>query len=70
MDYKQDLLTESRIDHVFVSPSIKVERYGILTNTYWKANGRRSRYGDYRDADRRLPSDHYPVFVRVLLDES
>lgn len=67
MDYKQDLLTESRIDHVFVSPSVEVDRYGILTNTYWKVKGSRDRYGDYRNAERRLPSDHYPVMVRVVL---
>lgn len=70
VDYKQDLLTDSRIDHVFVSPSFKVDRYGILTNTYWKTEGRRDRYGYYGDADRRLPSDHYPVFVRLFLVES
>ncbi|MBR1521142.1 MAG: GH92 family glycosyl hydrolase [Bacteroidaceae bacterium] len=31
---------------------LEVERYGVLTNTYW-------------DEQRRLPSDHYPVFVRL-----
>ena len=50
--YHHERKTASRIDHVFVSPQFAVERYGVLTNTYW--------------ADRqRLPSDHYPVFVRL-----
>ena len=50
--YHQERKTTSRIDHVFVSPQFTVERYGVLTNTYW--------------ADQqRLPSDHYPVFVRL-----
>jgi endonuclease/exonuclease/phosphatase family metal-dependent hydrolase len=52
-DYKPDLKTDSRIDHVFVSPSFVVEHYGILTNCYWTEEGRR------------LPSDHYPVFVKL-----
>ncbi len=51
-DYNQEQKTDSRIDHVMVSPSFEVERYGVLTNTYW-------------DNKRRLPSDHYPVLVRL-----
>lgn len=49
-DYKQDFKTFSRIDHVFVSPQTHVDRYGILTNSYWTDR-------------RRNPSDHYPVMV-------
>ncbi len=41
----------SRIDHIFVSPSLKILRYGILTNI---CNGR-------------FPSDHFPVFVEIVL---
>ena len=51
--YHQERKTDSRIDHVFVSPHFTVDRYGILTNTYWTDQ-------------RRLPSDHYPVFVRLI----
>ena len=55
--YHQERKTTSRIDHVFVSPQFTVERYGVLTNTYW--------------ADKqRLPSDHYPVLVRLSIDHS
>lgn len=50
--YHQEQNTDSRIDHIFVSPQFQVERYGILTNTYWADQ-------------RRLPSDHYPVFARL-----
>ena len=50
--FHQERKTASRIDHIFVSKQFAVERYGVLTNTYW--------------ADQqRLPSDHYPVFVRL-----
>lgn len=55
-DYKTDAFTESRIDHIFVTPDIEVEKYGVLTDTYrtfedkWKC---------------RVPSDHFPVKVKV-----
>ncbi len=51
--FNPDRKTDSRIDHVFVSPCFNIMRYGILTNCYWSDNGNR------------LPSDHYPVFVRI-----
>ena len=50
--WHQEQKTDSRIDHVFVSQHFTVDRYGILTNTYWTDQ-------------RRLPSDHYPVFVKL-----
>ena len=56
-DYKTQLKTSSRIDHVFVSPSIHVDAYGVLTDSYWTPNT-----GSYT---RRNPSDHYPVMVRI-----
>jgi len=39
------------IDHIFVSDRFKVEKYGVLTDTY---------HG-------RFPSDHYPVLVKLSL---
>lgn len=39
------------IDHIFVSAAFKVQRYGILTDTY------RGKY----------PSDHFPVLADVVL---
>ena len=54
--FKPDRKTDSRIDHVFVSPCFSVMRYGLLTNCYWTSDGLR------------LPSDHYPVFVRLSLE--
>ena len=50
--FKTDAKTHSRIDHVFVSPSIDVEAYGVRTDSYWTDK-------------RRNPSDHYPVFVKL-----
>ncbi len=72
--FDPELKTDSRIDHVFVSPEFSVERYGVLTNTYWTANeaSQQKQKGahapqeiDFSKHTKRLPSDHYPVFVRL-----
>lgn len=74
--YNPDVVTDSRIDHVFVSPDFLVNHYAIMTNVYWteKVVSEGSRKGndapkeiDLRPADRRLPSDHYPVFAKLAL---
>ncbi len=51
-------LSSSRIDHVFVSPATYVDAYGVMTGSYWMQSG-----------ERRQPSDHYPVFVRLSLSK-
>ena len=74
--FDTDLYTDSRIDHIFVSPDTEVEAYGVLTNSYWVANEASSTQLKGHDAPqqinfskytRRQPSDHYPVFVRLTL---
>src|SRR5690606_657317 len=42
--------TDRRIDHIFVTNDVKVEKYGILTDSYHN----------------RFPSDHFPVMVKVV----
>lgn len=63
--------TTSRIDHMFLSPVIKVKKYAILTDTY------RTRPEGYVNPPvdpysttvmpyvARTPSDHYPVRIEV-----
>ncbi|OAV63635.1 hypothetical protein Barb4_03995 [Bacteroidales bacterium Barb4] len=51
-----------RIDHIFVSPALKVLRYGILIDTY------RSREAENIYVARTL-SDHYPVVAVIKLAE-
>lgn len=72
--FKPDLFTESRIDHIFVSPQVEVEAYGVLTDGYWTSDTTSAQKIKSADApqeidftryERRLPSDHYPVFVRL-----
>ncbi len=69
--------TESRIDHVFVSPVFRVMNYGVLTETFRsqsKASGERLRSGNfpkevsYARDEVRLPSDHFPVVVKLNYD--
>ena len=74
--FKTQLKTASRIDHIFVSPSVKVDAYGVLTDSYWtplqhsadniKGDDapREISFGEYQ---RRNPSDHYPVFVKMRM---
>ena len=73
-DYKPMLKTSSRIDHVFVSPSVHVDAYGVLTDSYWTPNTDSAHLQKATDAPqeisfgsytRRNPSDHYPVMVRI-----
>lgn len=52
--------SDSRIDHIFLSPQLTVNRYGILTDSYReKLTGEKTTYAN------RLPSDHFPVLIEV-----
>lgn len=62
-DYKTDGYSESRIDHIFTTDHILVDKYGILTDTY-RAPVSGSDPQVYRS---RIPSDHYPVKVKVRI---
>ena len=69
-----NLFTTSRIDHVFVSMGVQVDAYGVLTDGYWTAPDQATSQVKGHDApveisfdryERRVPSDHYPLFVRL-----
>lgn len=69
--------TESRIDHVFVSPSFHVKMYGILTDTYRSIAGDEQKKANVKDCPEeiaiksyqaRTPSDHFPVKVKLEFD--
>ena len=62
----------NRIDHIFVSKDVVVERYGVLTLHYWRASEEEIYHGERLPAniEKRtvhLLSDHYPVEVKLLL---
>ena len=71
--FDSSLKTDSRIDHVFVSPEFDVERYGVLTDTYWTPqSGVGEQKGkdapkeiNFKKHERRTISDHYPVMVKM-----
>lgn len=72
--FDSTLKTDSRIDHIFVSPAFEISNYGVLTNGYWtkkteEAKSQKSADApqeiDFRMYDRRTPSDHYPIFARI-----
>jgi endonuclease/exonuclease/phosphatase family metal-dependent hydrolase len=74
-NFKTDLYSTSRIDHVFVSKAIHVEAYGVLTDSYWTPDDTEEALKG-TDAPQEItfdtyirhnPSDHYPVFVKVKL---
>lgn len=66
--------TDSRIDHIFVSPSFTVTNYGVLTDTYRAplADGEEAiQKGDFpkevslKAYEARAISDHFPVVVKL-----
>lgn len=73
--YHTDGFSDQRIDHIFVSPAVKVIKYGILTDTYRTPEVDTESFnpanapaevtvGKYRA---RTPSDHFPVRATVEL---
>lgn len=71
-DFKSDVKSDSRIDHVFLTPHFKADAYGVLTNAYWTEIETDEMQSDqapdeisFRRCVRRTPSDHYPVFVKI-----
>ena len=75
--FKPHLKTQSRIDHVFVSSFTEVKAYGMLTDNYWTPRQAEEQKGNdapeelsFREETIRLPSDHYPIFVRINLTPS
>jgi len=69
-----DLWTASRIDHIFVSKEVTVSHYAVLTETYRNKTteeGAEVKKGDFpkelsfKKYISRLPSDHFPVLIRL-----
>lgn len=68
-----NLKTDSRIDHVFVSNSFIVNKYGVITDTYRSPrnasktvqSGNFPKEVSLKEYDARLLSDHFPVRVEL-----
>lgn len=71
--FNGNLVTNSRIDHIFISGKFTADRYGILTDSYRTLKNKSSKVhaGDFpkevfsAEADIRMPSDHFPVKVTL-----
>ena len=70
--FKSDRLTNSRIDHIFISERLKADRYGILTDSYrTPVNDENLDAGNFSkeifsiEAKVRMLSDHFPVKVTL-----
>jgi len=64
--------TDSRIDHIFLSPSITAKRYGVLTDSYRapkektkevNTSGNFPKELKLQEYEAKLPSDHFPIMV-------
>lgn len=70
--FKPDSRSDSRIDHIFITDDFRVEKHGVLTDSY-KTDEKELQElvntGNYPKeislyaTQTRLPSDHYPVLV-------
>jgi len=74
--FDSNLQTDSRIDHVFVTKDFQVVRYGVLTDTYRSkvtSSSEEIKSGNFpkevslHQYETRMPSDHFPVEVEVML---
>lgn len=72
-DYSTNDYSTSRIDHIFVSPNVKVDKYVVLTDTYrTPVDGAEARQPGSAPEEisliphvARTPSDHFPVMIRA-----
>jgi len=66
--YKPNKYSDSRIDHIFVTSDIHVEKYGVLTDTYRTPEEvQDASLSDSKQYRIRMPSDHFPVKAVVRL---
>lgn len=73
--YDPNMKTDSRIDHIFVSPAFTVDHYAVMTNGYWtEVEDSKDTKGkdapqeiDLKRHQLRTASDHYPVWAKIHL---
>lgn len=69
--FDPNLMSNSRIDHIFVSPAFSVHKYGVLTDTYRSpTNNTEEIKGknapqeiSFLQYEARIPSDHFPIMA-------
>lgn len=71
--FDDQIWTDSRIDHIFVTEDVSVAHYAVLLETYRKISDtdKEVKKGDFpeelssKDTEARLPSDHFPIFSKI-----
>lgn len=74
--FDPNLVTEKRIDHIFVSDHFRVTRYGVLTDTYRADAKNKQAFSSANfpveatlvKSEARLPSDHFPVLITLVFN--
>lgn len=70
-NFRSDHHTDSRIDHIFLSPHFKVYQYALHTYGYWAPQGENAGKSSGKSGmamhQVRMLSDHYPVDAMVEL---
>ncbi len=74
-NYRTDGFSNERIDHIFVTPNVHVNKYGVLTDTYRtpEADTQEQPTTDAPSEVKihrykaRTPSDHFPVKTNIEL---
>ena len=72
-NFKVNSITNSRIDHIFLTKQFKVYRYGVLTDSYRVLDNAAEAFNPatapgeikLQNSPARTPSDHYPISVIV-----
>ncbi len=76
--FDPNLKTDSRIDHIFINSSFSAQRYAVLTDSYRTATAeseKEIKSGNFpkevslHKYIARLPSDHFPVVVKMKFAE-
>lgn len=69
-DWLPNGMTNGRIDHIFVSENVKVNRFGVLTETFRSVDDKNvdmetdvKYLDDVVKCNIQLPSDHFPVLI-------
>lgn len=74
-NFDPNLVTDKRIDHIFVTNQFKAHRYGILTDSYRSNADNQPEISSsnfpseatLKQSQARLPSDHFPVMTTLEL---
>lgn len=76
-NFNPNLISDKRIDHIFITNHFKAKRYGVLTDTYRSTPGNTEEFNSsnfpvevtMKESQARLPSDHFPVMTTLVFEQ-